>query len=185
MWTVLAWLLGPGRRPHRRTPGGGECLSVQQTRELPPQRVGTDIGRIAGDDRAAPADRRGASREAARLRPGCNSSPEGACPGAGKALPPQGSPHSKTNGPGTQARRCRREVAPRLARRPEAVAFDQPLLVVPSPELPQGLGQFRDGGERSNPEEVLLECADEAFRDPIGLRSRMHPIRTISLDVSA
>src|SRR5215470_5765529 len=35
-----------------------------------------------------------------------------------------------------------------LAGSPEAVALDQPLLVVPSLELAEGLDKLRDGGER-------------------------------------
>jgi hypothetical protein len=63
--------------------------------------------------------------------------------------------------------------------------LDEPLLVVPPPELPEGLDQLRDGGEVADPEQVLLQGSDKSLGDAIGLRSRMHPIRTISLDVSA
>jgi hypothetical protein len=65
------------------------------------------------------------------------------------------------------------------------VSLDQPLLVVPPPELPEGLDQLGHGRETFDPKQVRFQRADEALRDAIGLRSRMHPIRTISLDVSA
>jgi hypothetical protein len=35
-----------------------------------------------------------------------------------------------------------------------------------------------------DPQPVLFKSLDEAFRDAVGLRGRMHPIRTISPDVS-
>ena len=63
------------------------------------------------------------------------------------------------------------------------MAFDQPLLVIPPPEFAQGLDQLHDRGEAPDPKQVLLQGANESFRDAIGLRSRMHLIRTISLDV--
>jgi hypothetical protein len=65
------------------------------------------------------------------------------------------------------------------------MALDQPLLIVPPLELAEGLDQLGDRGEVPDPEQVLLQGPDEAFGDAVGLRSRMHPIRTISLDVSA
>ena len=64
------------------------------------------------------------------------------------------------------------------------MALDQPLLIVPPLELPEGLDQIGDRGEVLDPEQVLLQGPDEALRDPVGLCSRMHLIRSISLDVS-
>src|SRR5947199_2244429 len=58
--------------------------------------------------------------------------------------------------PSGDRRRRSGELTPDPSGRPKAVAFDQPLLVVPPPELPQGLEQLRDGGERPDPEQVLL-----------------------------
>src|SRR5262249_15013755 len=56
--------------------------------------------------------------------------------------------------------RCHHEVGPRLVRRPEAVALDQPLLVVPALELPKILDEFGDRGEVSDPKPVLLDGSD-------------------------
>jgi hypothetical protein len=48
---------------------------------------------------------------------------------------------------GIQAARCRHEVGPRLVRRPEPVALDQPLLVVPALEPPEGPRRIRRSGD--------------------------------------
>jgi hypothetical protein len=37
------------------------------------------------------------------------------------------------------------------------MALDQPLIVVPTLELAQGLDQLRDGGEVADPEQVLFQ----------------------------
>ena len=65
------------------------------------------------------------------------------------------------------------------------MALDQPLVVVPPLELLEGLDQLGDDREVMDPQPVPFEGPDEAFRQTVGLRSRMHPIRTISPDVSA
>jgi hypothetical protein len=65
------------------------------------------------------------------------------------------------------------------------MSLDQPLVVVPPLELLEGLDQLDDGREVMDPQQVLFEGPDEAFRDAVGLPGRMHPIRTISADVSA
>jgi hypothetical protein len=64
------------------------------------------------------------------------------------------------------------------------VTLDQPLLVVHPLELSERLDEFGDRGEVPDPKQNLLQSSDKSFGDPIGLRSRMHPIRTMSLDVS-
>jgi hypothetical protein len=47
------------------------------------------------------------------------------------------------------------------------VALDQPLLIIPPLELPEGLDQIGNRGEVLHPEPVLLQCPDEALRDPV------------------
>src|SRR5262245_1786010 len=58
---------------------------------------------------------------------------------------------------------------PGLARRAEAVALDQPLLVVDPLELPERLDEFGDRGELPDPEQILLQGWDQSFGDPIAL----------------
>jgi hypothetical protein len=41
--------------------------------------------------------------------------------------------------------------------------LDEPLVVVLGLEFEQSESEFLDGGEVSHPEEVFLQCADEAF----------------------
>src|SRR5262245_25414439 len=43
------------------------------------------------------------------------------------------------------------------------MTLDQPRFVVLSPELAQRLDQLRDGGKRSDPKQVFLQCGDDAF----------------------
>src|SRR4051812_20224397 len=52
---------------------------------------------------------------------------------------------------------------------PIPVALDQPLLVVATPELPQGLDQLPDRGKGSDPDQAFLQCTDEPFCDAIAL----------------
>jgi hypothetical protein len=52
------------------------------------------------------------------------------------------------------------------------VALDQPLLVVPSLELPEGLDEFGYPGEVPDPKQVLRQSLDKSFGDPIALGSR-------------
>src|SRR5262249_36549240 len=61
-------------------------------------------------------------------------------------------------------------VGPGLAWRPEAVAPDQPLVVVSPSELARGVGQLRDSGEGPHPEEVLLQGPDEPLGTTVPLR---------------
>jgi hypothetical protein len=77
-----------------------------------------------------------------------------------------------------------REIPPDLCRGPGVVSLEQPLVVVPPLELLEGLDQLGDGGEVADPKPVPFEGPDEAFRDAVGLLSRMHTIRSISPDVS-
>src|SRR3954467_13646123 len=51
-----------------------------------------------------------------------------------------------------------------------AMTPDQPPLVVRPLELPQRLDQLRDRGERPNPEQILLQGADEPLGAPVPLR---------------
>ncbi len=65
------------------------------------------------------------------------------------------------------------DIASDLRGRSEAVALDQPLLVVLTPKLPQRLDQLRDGGKRIHPEQVLYAGAYEPLGDAISFgRSR-------------
>jgi hypothetical protein len=75
-------------------------------------------------------------------------------------------------------------VAPDLSGRPVALSLDQPWLVVPPLEPTEGLDQRRDGREVMDPQPVRFGGPDEAFRDAVGRRGRMQPIRTIRPDVS-
>src|SRR5262249_34073297 len=50
-----------------------------------------------------------------------------------------------------------------LSGRPVAMALDQPLLVVPLLELPEGVDQRRDGGEVSDPKHILLQGSEYPF----------------------
>ena len=100
--------------------------------------------------------------------------------GARRFLPTAGPPRSRDSGDG---RDRGGEVAPDLSGRPVALSLDQPWVVVPPLELLEGLDQLSDGGEVMDPQPVLFEGPDEAFREAVGLRGRMHTIRTISLDV--
>src|SRR5262245_58758212 len=84
--------------------------------------------------------------------------------------PGLGSPHFTARVPGSQSPRCRHEVCPRLVRRPEAVALDQPLLVVPALELPKILDKFGDRGEVPDPKQVLPQGANKPFGDTVALR---------------
>src|SRR3712207_6913238 len=59
---------------------------------------------------------------------------------------------------------------PDRVRRPGAVAFDQPSSVVGLAELEQRHAQLLDGVEGPEPEQVLLERADEALGAAIALR---------------
>src|SRR5262245_4195795 len=80
------------------------------------------------------------------------------------------STHPDAAGDGPRDRPCAPgQFGSHLAGSPEAVALDQPLLVVPSLELAEGLDQFRDRRERPDPEQVLLERADKTLRHPVAL----------------
>jgi hypothetical protein len=48
----------------------------------------------------------------------------------------------------------------------------------------EGVDQLGDGREVMDPQPVRFDGPDEAFRDAVGRRGRMQPIRTISPDVS-
>jgi hypothetical protein len=84
-------------------------------------------------------------------------------------LPQSHSAHSTARRPDIQTLGCRQGVEPHLPRRAEAVASDQPPLVVEPLELAQGLDRLCDRGERSDPKQVLLDCADESLGDAIAL----------------
>jgi hypothetical protein len=77
-----------------------------------------------------------------------------------------------------------REIPPDSRRGPVAVSLDQPWLVVQPLEVLEGVDQLDDGREVMDPQPVRFDGPDEAFRDAVGLRDRMHPIRTITPDVS-
>src|SRR5512144_1766858 len=57
-----------------------------------------------------------------------------------------------------------------LSRRPVAMAGDQPVRIVPSGEIQQRQAQLLDGLEVAHPQEVFLECTDEALGDAVALR---------------
>ena len=62
------------------------------------------------------------------------------------------------------------EVETDLCGRLVVVSFEEPLLVVDPLEFEQSQTQLFDGGEVPDPQEVLLEGADEAFRATVSLR---------------
>src|SRR5512132_2733063 len=49
------------------------------------------------------------------------------------------------------------------------MAADQPVGVVPGGEIQQRQAQFLDGREVAHPQEVFLECPDEALGDAVAL----------------
>ena len=65
---------------------------------------------------------------------------------------------------------------PDLCRGPVAMSLDQPWVVVPPLELLEGLDQLDDGGEVADPQQVLFQGPDEAFRDAVTRHRRLHPI---------
>jgi len=50
-----------------------------------------------------------------------------------------------------------------------AVSGDQPSLIVAVGEVLEGDPEVLDGFEAAHPEQVFLECADEAFGDAVAL----------------
>ena len=60
-------------------------------------------------------------------------------------------------------------VASELCRRAVTVPLDQPMLVVGPPEVDEGETQLLDGAEGPDPEEVLLEGADEPLGAAVAL----------------
>jgi hypothetical protein len=78
--------------------------------------------------------------------------------------PDQGSSYFTVWRCGIQPLRSLGDVAPDLARRPEAVTFDQPLLGGSPSEITKGVGPLRAGREGMYPEQVLLQ---EPY-DPLG-----------------
>ena len=50
------------------------------------------------------------------------------------------------------------------------MAGDQPVGVVPGGEVEQRQAQLLDGLEVADPEQVLLQCPDEALGDAVALR---------------
>src|SRR5512133_2610328 len=58
-------------------------------------------------------------------------------------------------------------VGPDLSRRPVAMAGDQPVGIVPGGEIEQRQAQLLDGREVAHPQEVFLECTDEALGDAV------------------
>src|SRR5512132_11687 len=60
-------------------------------------------------------------------------------------------------------------VGPDLSRRPVAMAGDQPVGIVPGGEIQQRQAYLFDGLEVAHPQEVFLECTDEALGDAVAL----------------
>src|ERR687893_1404803 len=69
-----------------------------------------------------------------------------------------------------------------LVRGAVAVSGDEPGGIVVGDEVPQPAAQLFDGVEGMHPQEVLLQGADEAFRDAVALRLADEGRRTLDAE---
>jgi hypothetical protein len=81
-------------------------------------------------------------------------------PGEMEVIGPRARPIGDRDGASSDGLGSRSPLAANLARRSIAVVFDQPLLIVQQPELPERLDQLGDDSERPHPKEILFERSD-------------------------